>query len=120
MPMRVTQFQILAKNPERAAEFYQRVFGWRVHSDNALAYRTLDTGGIAGGIWPAPPEAPSMVQLFLEVADVSAAVATATEAGARVVIPPSTLPEGDEMAVILDPEGITFGLFSKAQPSGGV
>lgn len=120
MPMRVTQFQILAKNPERAAEFYQRVFGWTVHSDNALAYRTLDTGGIAGGIWPAPPEAPPMVQLFLEVDDVPAAVASATAAGAHLVIPPSTLPDGDEMAVIVDPEGLAFGLFRKpsqmAQP----
>ena len=113
--MRVTQFQILAKNPDRAADFYERAFGWQVRSDNALAYRTLETGGIAGGIWPAPPEGSAMVQLFLEVDDVSGAVGCATQAGAQVVIPPSTLPDGDEMAVILDPEGVPFGLFRKAR-----
>jgi len=109
----VRQFQILAKNPQRAADFYQRVFGWSVGADNALAYRTVETGGIAGGIWPAPPDGPGMAQLFLEVPDVPAAAAAAADAGGTVVIPPAVLPEGDELAVIVDPEGIPFGLFKR-------
>ena len=52
-----------------------------------------------------------MVQLFVEVEDVSAAVDQATQLGGKVLIQPQTLPDGDEMAMILDPEGISFGLF---------
>jgi predicted enzyme related to lactoylglutathione lyase len=107
----VTRFQILARNPERAAEFYHRLFGWTVSTENALAFRELDTGGIPGGIWASPGEGPSMVQLFVEVGDVPAALVEAKAAGATVVVPHQVLPDGDEMAVITDTEGLPFGLF---------
>ena len=114
----VMQWQILAKNPDRAAEFYRQVFGWSINANNALGYRMVDTGtekGINGGIWPAPPEGHSMVQLFVAVDDVGAYLDKATGFGANVIIPLQKLPDGDEMAVILDPEGIPFGLFKPAK-----
>ena len=109
----VTQFQIITKDPDKAAEFYSKLFGWEVDTNNAMGYRVVKTGseeGIQGGIWPSPPEGHAMVQLFVEVEDVKSAVEQATQLGANVIIPPQTLPDGDEMAVVLDPEGITFGL----------
>ena len=109
----VTQFQIIAKDPDKAAEFYSGLFGWTINRDNAMDYRAIDTGaagGIPGGIWPAPPEGHAMVQLFIEVPDVATTVDSATQAGAQVIIPPQVLPDGDEMAVLLDPEGIPFGV----------
>ena len=109
----VTNFQILARNPDRAARFYNELFGWSVDNNNAMGYRVIQTGspaGIQGGIWPAPPEGQAMVQLFVQVDDVAAAVTKASEAGGKVIIQPQSLPDGDQMAVILDPEGIPFGL----------
>ena len=35
--------------------------------------RHLQRRRVGGGIWPAPPKAPSFVQLFIEVEDVAAA-----------------------------------------------
>jgi predicted enzyme related to lactoylglutathione lyase len=58
----------------------------------------------------------SFVQLFIEVDDVSACVAQATALGAGVVVPPTTLPEGATLAVLRDPEGVTFGLTSPPHP----
>jgi predicted enzyme related to lactoylglutathione lyase len=52
-----------------------------------------------------------MVQLFIHVDDVKAHVLKAQELGARIVVPPQTLPGGDEMAIALDPDGIPFGMF---------
>lgn len=112
----VTQFQVIAKDPDGAAEFYGTLFGWTIDANNAMGYRTVQTGspsGIQGGIWPAPPEGHAMVQLFVAVDDVGASVAQAEELGAKVVVPPQTLPDGDEMAIILDPQGIPFGLTRK-------
>ena len=66
----VTHFQIIAKDPDGVASFYGRLFGWKVDARNALGYRRISTGngrGIDGGIWPAPPEAGTFVQLFVEV-----------------------------------------------------
>jgi predicted enzyme related to lactoylglutathione lyase len=109
------QFQIVSPNPERSAEFYCSLFGWEINADNPMGYRAIDTSsgrGINGGVWPAPPEASSFVQLFMEVPDVSAAVAQATAMGAQVIVPPSHLPGGDVMAVLRDPEGMAFAVQS--------
>lgn len=109
----VAQWQILAKNPEQLTRFYCDLFGWSINTDNALNYRVVNTNsekGINGGIWPAPPEGQAMVTLYVEVDDVATYVATAQRLGAKVVIPPQKLPDGDEMAVIIDPEGIPLGL----------
>jgi uncharacterized protein len=110
----VIRFQILAKDPDNAARFYQSMFGWKVDTNNALGYRSFDTGserGINGGIWPSPPDGHSFVQLYVEVDDVGASVDQAVALGGRQIIPPQKLPDGDEIAVIADPEGITVGLF---------
>lgn len=113
----VMQFQILSKAPDAAAQFYSALFGWKVDADNPMGYRRIDTGspqGIQGGIWPAPPQAPNFVQLFIAVEDMKAAVERAQQLGARILIPPTQLPEGDEMAVLHDPQGMSFGLWRKA------
>ena len=54
------------------------------------------------------------MQLFVEVDDVDAAAQKATELGAAVVMPRQVLPDGDEMAIIHDGFGITFGLWRKS------
>jgi uncharacterized protein len=114
----VMQWQIIAKNPDKLAEFYQQLFAWSVKADNALGYRMIDTGsdrGIKGGIWPSPPEGHPMVALFIEVDNVQEFVDRSVQLGANVVIPPQRLPDGDEMAYISDPEGIPVGLFKPAR-----
>lgn len=115
----VMQFQILAKDPAKQAEFYGRLFGWQTNADNALGYRMLETGagsGINGGIWPAPPEGHPMVALFIAVENLAEQIERAKELGATVIIPPQKLPDGDEMAYITDPEGIPVGLFKQSKP----
>jgi predicted enzyme related to lactoylglutathione lyase len=112
----VMQFQIISKSPEDTAQFYSSLFGWKVDADNPMGYRRIDTGspsGIQGGIWPAPPQAPNFVQLFMAVEDVRASVDKAVSLGARILIPPTTLPEGDEMAVLHDPQGMSFAVWRR-------
>jgi predicted enzyme related to lactoylglutathione lyase len=118
-PMRpsVIEWQILATDPESVATFYQRVFDWQFDSDNPLAYRRVAAGGpggIGGGIWPAPPETRNFVQLFINVDQVSEYVARAQELGATPIVPPQTLPDGSELAILLDPFGMAFGIMKKS------
>lgn len=113
----VLQFQIVSKEPEKTASFYSELFGWRIDANNPMGYRRIDTGtdkGIQGGIWPAPPQSPSFAQLFVGVDDVKGSVARAEKLGAKLLIPPTVLPEGDEMAVMHDPQGLSFALWRKA------
>lgn len=114
----VMHWQILTKQPQKLEEFYTALFGWKVSGNNALGYRQVDTNakeGIHGGLWPiSPKEGHSMVQLFIRVADVKAHAQEAEQLGGKVVIPPQMLPEGDEMAVVVDPDGIPFAIFKSA------
>jgi predicted enzyme related to lactoylglutathione lyase len=113
----VLQFQINSKAPDETAKFYGELFGWRIGADNPLGYRTIRTGsdtGIHGGIWPAPPHAANFVQLFVGVKDVGAVLEQAARLGAKVIIPVTKLPGGDEMAVLLDPHGMPVGLMKAA------
>lgn len=115
----VTQFQILAKDPEAVARFFGKLFDWKVNANNPLGYRRIETQsakGIQGGIWPAPPQAPDFVQLFIEVDDVAATVEKAKKEGAQVIVPPSKLPDGDEMAVLLAPNSMSFAVHRPAAP----
>jgi predicted enzyme related to lactoylglutathione lyase len=112
----VVQFQILSKVPEETAQFYSDLFGWTVNDNNPLGYREISTGaqeGIQGGIWPAPPQAHTFVQLFIAVDNVRAFSETAEKAGAKVIIPLTSLPDGSEMAVLHDPQGMSFGIVNR-------
>jgi predicted enzyme related to lactoylglutathione lyase len=110
----VAKWQILSTDPDQTAKFYSSLFGWPIDSKNALGYRELKTSnGIDGGVWPAPPEAHDFVQLFIEVDDIDAAIAKATSLGGNVLVPKSALPDGDTMAILRDPRGLSFGLMAK-------
>ena len=116
----VMQWQILARNPDKVTSFYSALFGWHADDINAMGYRAIDTAsdrGIKGGVWPIGNEGHPMVQLFVEVPDVPATVANVERLGGKIVIPPQVLPDGDEMAVVLDTEGLSIGLM-KARGAG--
>ena len=116
-PHPVRQFQILARDPDATAAFYEQLFGWRIDRGNALGYRQISTGpeGIAGGIWPTPPEGKPLVQLFIEASELDGTVARARGLGGQVVVPPQQLPEGDALAILVDPEGRPFAVYSPAR-----
>jgi uncharacterized protein len=113
----VIEWQMLVKEPEKAAAFYGALFGWTVDSNNALGYRRVSTGngeGIDGGIWPSPPEGHNLVQLFIHVDSVPEYHKRAQQAGARTIVAPQKLPDGDELAIMLDTQGMPFGLIHRA------
>jgi predicted enzyme related to lactoylglutathione lyase len=112
----IMHWQMLSADPDRVARFYRELFGWRISAANALGYREVKTGGaVDGGIWPVPGEAPEAVQLYVEVADIDAALARATELGGSVIMPKQLLPDGDSMALALDPLGRSFGLMTRGE-----
>lgn len=111
----VLEWQMLAKDPDAAVAFYGRLFGWTVDTNNALGYRRVSTGdgGMDGGIWPSPPDGQSLVQLFVGVDSVPEYHERATKMGAKTIVPPQRLPDGGELAIMLDPSGVPFGLMKR-------
>lgn len=117
MPNPVVKWQIVSRNPDEVADFYASVFEWKVDRTNALGYREVRSGapgGIDGGIWPRGEEGQDLLQLFIQVEDVEATIQRAVGKGAKVIVPKSTLPDGDQMAILVDPTGMTFGLVRSA------
>jgi predicted enzyme related to lactoylglutathione lyase len=109
----VVQWQIVSPDPQQTVRFYGQLFGWTTNQHNALGYVAVQTQagkGIDGGIWPAPAHVAGFVQLFVEVPDVDTCVAAAIRLGATVVVPASPLPDGDTIAVLRDPSGISIGV----------
>lgn len=112
-PDPIVGWQIVADDPAALSDFYAKLFGWTVDRDNALGYRTLATGSIDGGVWPTHVPGKATVQLFIAVADIAGYIARAETMGAKVLVPRSVLPDGDAMAILLDPAGLSFGLLER-------
>jgi predicted enzyme related to lactoylglutathione lyase len=108
----VMHWQMLSKDPERTASFYAALFGWKISDANGMGYRMIQTGGTDGGLWPVPPEAAEGVQLYMQVTDIDAALKRLVELGGSVIMPKQVLPDGDAMALALDPMGRSFGLMT--------
>jgi len=106
-------------DPQGLARFYQRLLGWPIGSDDPT-WATLRPPGSGAGlsfqletehlppVWPAAAGDQQMqAHLDIEVDDLAAAVALATEAGATL----AEFQPQDDVRVLLDPAGHPFCLW---------
>ncbi|NEK59880.1 VOC family protein [Geodermatophilus sabuli] len=106
-------------DPRGLARFYQRLLGWELGEDDPEWATLLPGGGGTGlsfqreedhvpPVWPARPGDPRMqLHLDIEVDDLTAAVADAVAAGARV----AGFQPQEHVRVCLDPAGHPFCLY---------
>jgi predicted enzyme related to lactoylglutathione lyase len=105
------------KDPERAKQFYEGLFGWKISAgqDNT-GYLHLQNGEeYIGGIPPASqfdPKMPPHWMIYFFVADIDAATKKAEGLGASIHMPPMTIEKVGRMSVVADPQGAVFALFS--------
>jgi predicted enzyme related to lactoylglutathione lyase len=115
--------ELWTKDYPAALKFYQDVFGWKtsVMSDTPeFKYSTLGEGpGALAGVMDAtndlPEQVPSNWQVYFQVDDADAAVATALSLGATVIQPAEGTPFG-RLAGLTDPTGAMFKIM---QPPAG-
>lgn len=109
---RVIGFEINSQYPEKAAEFYSKVFGWKI-AEPHWDYWEVKTGeekpGIDGGIGKGPNDYPHGTRIQIEVEAIDEAISNATENGAMIV---RDKMEFDEfyLAYLVDPVGLGIGL----------
>lgn len=112
---RVVHFELGAQDPERAADFYRKVFGWQVTKwEGPQPYWLATTGpdgqpGINGGILTYPDRAPRTVNT-IGVPSVDEFAAKVIEGGGKVVIEKMAIPGVGYQAYCQDTEGNTFGI----------
>jgi predicted enzyme related to lactoylglutathione lyase len=123
---RVIHFELNADDPERAAQFYRRVFGWTIDKwDGPEDYWLVTTGpesepGIGGAITSRMGPGITTVNT-VDVDDLDAALERAGAAGGTVVLPKMIVPGVGFLAYIKDTEGNIVGLMQAdpaAAPSG--
>lgn len=112
---RVIHFDLSADNPERAVEFYQRVFKWKIEKwegpDDYWLIQTGTeedpgvTGGVAGRIRPEDTTA-----VIFDVASADEAAKKVIEAGGKIREQKKVIPGAGYLVMCRDTEGNTFGL----------
>ncbi len=115
-------YELLANDTAAASRFYPSVVGWTTEQwktpPGAPPYTMWQNGAQAiGGMMALPPEArsagaPSHWLGYVSVPDTDAALAQAKGLGAGVLMGPMDLPEVGRLAVMNDPQGAVFALFT--------
>jgi len=111
----VIHWQMLSADPDATSSFYADLFGWSFSEANGLGYRSVQTkadGGLDGGVWPVPKGSPETVQLYVQVPDIDAALEQVQALGGRMLMPRQILPDGDAIALAVDPLGRALGLMT--------
>ena len=111
-------------DPETAAAFYERVFGYEIDVQSigeGQEYRVIKVGGRGvGGIAELGPRLQGMPphwSTVFTVADTDESVARAEELGGERLLDPVDIPEVGRFAVLRDPVGAAFGVLSLAPES---
>jgi predicted enzyme related to lactoylglutathione lyase len=98
----VVHWEMITKNPDRAREFYTKLFGWDVDASRA-AFQSVETGGINGAIILTEDGVPH-VRLVVQVPDLQEALDLSETLGGKTVTPIVDIPGGPSFAVSSDPD----------------
>lgn len=113
-PNPVTWFEIHSADPDRAKAFYGNVFGWSFDDSMMPGYSMIGLGDgapIGGGIAHSNGEYPNDAVFLVQVPDVAAALASATEHGGSVVTEQQSTPVGLTFGYAANPDGSVFGVW---------
>ena len=120
---KVLWHELLTTDTAAAAAFYPKVVPWRSQPSSMPGY-TLWMAGQAqvGGLMALPPDAagtPPHWLIYVGTPNVDATAEHAQRLGARVLKTATDIPNVGRFAVLADPQGATFALFTPAPGGGG-
>jgi uncharacterized protein len=120
---RVSHFEITADDPERAAAFYRKAFGWEITDwGGPFKYLLATTGpkdqvGIDGAIMDRSDTKQAVINT-ISVDTWESGAKAVTEAGGTVLQDKTPVPGQGYFAYCKDTEGNVFGIF-QADPTAG-
>jgi uncharacterized protein len=119
----VVHFEIPAKDPKRASEFYTKAFGWVINQFPNFEYWSLGTtisdkegrptspGAINGGLGKKGSTAPNNVTVTIGVPDLDAALANVKKLGGKQQGEKQPVGDMGWAAYFEDTEGNVIGLW---------
>ncbi len=113
--------EIRTRSTEKAAEFYENLFGWKVIQKETVSgsdYWIFDTGDEPrqdirkGALWLRPDDANLGVVVYIVVEDIETVLQKVTDLGGKVAL--SKAPQGPAFkAYFTDPDGNLLGLWQE-------
>jgi uncharacterized protein len=115
----VVHWELMSKEPAKVAEFYAKVFDWKVDHRPELNYRIVDTGGeggINGGIVKPDREGqwPGNMLFYINVDDLAAYRKKVVAAGGKIHVEEQEVPGMGRFSLFTDPENRLMGLWKAA------
>ena len=120
---RVTHFEIHADKPERACDFYKKVFGWEIFKwEGPVDYWLVSTGpedkpGINGAIMERNTVVTNKgIRAFvctIDIEDLDKTIGQVTSNGGQIEMPRMAVPGIGYMAYCSDTEGNIFGIMQE-------
>ena len=112
---RVIHFEINVDDPERAVEFYEKIFGWKIKKwEGPVDYWLVQTGekeqpGIDGALMHRMKKENTL--LIIDVPSVDEFLRKIVKAGGKIIAEKTVIPGVGYSAYCKDTEENTFGIF---------
>ncbi len=114
----IVHFDVPADDTGRAKKFYSALFGWKFESYPEMDYHLVSTTnldgspGVGGGIGRRMAPSQHIVN-FIGVPSIDESMKHVKTLGGSVALGKMPIPKMGYMAVCIDTEGNTFGLFEE-------
>lgn len=110
-------FDLYTTDPAAARAFYTAVVGWTIQHFKDDYQMFVAPGGAMGGVMKLPPQAEAMGApphwlAYIGTPNVDETVAQVQQLGGQVYAPPFDIEDVGRCAVVADPQGATFGLYT--------
>jgi predicted enzyme related to lactoylglutathione lyase len=123
---RFVWYELMTTDLEKAKAFYTAVVGWGVQKlePSEMTYYMWNRGKESiGGLMDLPEQARKMGALphwlaYVGTPDVDKTVGQASRLGGKVIVPPTDIPKVGRFAVLSDPQGAVFAIFTPAESPG--
>lgn len=110
-------FELTTPNLDVAATFYRGLYDWKISKapmpNMEYWLAAVDEKNMVAGMMSSehlPPGVPPNWLVYTAVDSADETARLATELGAKVIVPPSDIPNTGRFAVLLDPQGAAFGI----------
>jgi uncharacterized protein len=114
--------ELVTTDEAAAAKFYSQVFGWQAEDFPGVGMKYSvfkHRGKGVGGLMKRPnDQCPPNWMGYVTVANVDETAKKATDAGAKLMMPPFDVPTVGRIAVFQDPQGAALGIFQPAKDAG--